>query len=901
MPPTDSTDGRPDPDELLARVQAAESRRQRGKLKIFLGPAAGVGKTYAMLDAARTRKAEGMDVVAGYVETHGRQETEALLSGLESLPPRVTDYRGVKLHEFDLDAALARHPTLILVDELAHANTPGSRHTKRWQDVQELLDAGINVYSTVNVQHLESLNDVVAQITGVVVRETIPDSVVESADEVELIDLAPDDLLQRLRDGKVYVPEQAERALRSFFRKGNLMALRELAMRQTAERVDTQMLDYMRDHDVPRTWPATERILVSIGPSPLSMRLVRAAHRMALGLHADWLAVYVETPEHLHLSQSARDGVACTLRAAEQLGAETATLSGRSAAEELLEFARSRNVSKIIVGKPARPRWREILLGSVVDELVRRSGDIDVYVITGDRDGAQPRPGRQPVGAVRWAGYGWAALVIGACTALALLMLPLFEVTNLVMVYLLGVVITAAWQGLGPSILASTLGVLAFDFFLVPPRFTFAVADTQYLLTFGVMLVVAILISTLTATVRQQAAAARERERRTAALYALSRDLASTSSNARLAQIATRHISDVLESQVTLLLPDASGRLAPVGVDQGVPALEANELAVAEWVHVHSRMAGMATQTLPSSGALYLPLVGSHGAVGVLGVRPAQALRVIPPQQLRLLEALANQTALALERAVLLEESEKAKVQIETERMRNALLSSVSHDLRTPLAAIAGASSSLLEDAEIRRVDAWRELAQTILDEAGLLNRLIQNVLDMTRLEAGAVQIHKEWHSLEEIVGATLARLDDRLTEHPVHTHLPPDLPLVPLDSVLIQQVLVNLVENAIVYTPAGGPIDISAWMGAASVTVEVADRGPGIPPGDEERVFEKFYRLRQGHSGAGVGLGLTICRGIVQVHGGKIWVESRAGGGAAFRFTLPVEGSSPQLSPEET
>ncbi len=908
---------RPNPDKLLSQIQIDEARQQRGKFKIFFGAAAGVGKTYAMLDATRQQKAKGKDVVIGMIETHGRPETQALTAGLEILPPKVIAYRGTALREFDLDAALARRPQLLLLDELAHTNAPGSRHSKRWQDIGELLAAGIEIYSTLNVQHLESMNDVVAQITGVAVRETVPDSILEQADDVELVDLPPDELIQRFKEGKVYAPEMAEEARRNFFRRGNLMALRELALRRTAERVDAQVQAYMRKWDIEETWPVRERILVSLGPHIAAGHLLRAGKRMATSLNAPWMAVYVETPEHGHLSQAERDRLAQMLRLAEQLGAETTTLTGSSASEELLEFARARNFTKIIVGKPARPRWREALFGSVVEELVRKSGGIDVYVITGNPAESRPSTAYRSNRLIPWSGYALAFGIVALCTVLDAAIIRSFSLTNLVMVYLLAVILIAARYGLGPSILASILSVLAFDFFFVPPYLTFAVSDSQYVVTFAVMLVVAIIISTLTVRIQRQADAARQRERRTAALYAMSRELANTPDPQKLVEIATKHIGEVMASRVAILLPDSSDRLIPAGAD--LP-LDPSERAVAEWAFTHNQAAGLGTDTLPGSKALYLPLTGSHGTVGVLGVQPAQASQITAPEQLHLLETFANQTALAIERAQLAEQSRQSQVQVETERMRNALLSSMSHDLKTPLAAITGAASSLMEDS----TGECRDLAQTIAEEADRLNRLIRNLLDMTRLEAGAVQVRKEWHPLEEVVGAALTRLDERLRSHPVTTHVPADLPLVPLDSVLIEQVLVNLLENAIKYTPAGSPIDISVSITVSQVLVQVADRGPGIPPGDEERVFDKFYQVSRArrergvfdartgtgvpdsnpgrgasNGGDGVGLGLTVCRGIVQAHGGRIWVENREGGGACFQFTLPLEGKPPVVEPE--
>ena len=898
-------DQRPDPDALLARVHAEEGQQARGTLKIFFGANAGVGKTYAMLEAAQARRADGVDVVVGWVDTHGRAETEALLQGLEVLPRRPLGYRGATLYEFDLDAALARQPAVLLVDELAHSNAPGSWHAKRWQDVEEVLAAGIDVYTTMNVQHVESLNDVVAQITGVIVRETVPDAMLERADEVELIDLPPDDLLQRLREGKVYVPGQAERALRHFFQKGNLIALRELALRRMADRVDDQMQVYRRAHAIAEIWPTTERLLVCVSPSPLAARLVRAARRMAARLRAEWLVVYVETPASVRLPEAARDRVVQTLRLAEQLGAETVTLSGQQVSEEILTYARTRNVSKIVVGKPKVLRWRDRLFGSVVDELVWRSNGIDVYVLSGEEDHARPPAEPVPEPPRAWSAYGWALAVVVLCTVLARLVFPVFAEANLIMIYLLGVVAVAKRFGRGPSLVASVLSVAAFDFFFVSPYLTFAVSDVEYLLTFAVMLLVALVIGTMTVRLRQQADAARQRERRTATLYAMSRDLASIRDTDGLLAAATRHISAVFESQVVLVLPDATGGLQGRqtgrqdrgGSDQEAWALDAKELGVAQWVYTHQQLAGRGTATLPSAEALYLPLRAARGTIGVLGMRPAPSRALIAPEQVHLLETFASQTALAIERATLAEETQQAQVQIETERLRNTLLSSVSHDLRTPLAAITGAASSLLEGEAVLDTATRRELLQMVYEEADRLNRLVSNLLQMTRLESGAVQLDKEWQSLEEVIGAALTSLDTRLHDHPLTTQLPADLPLVPVDSVLMAQVVMNLLDNALKYTPAGTPITVAAWADPGTVTVEIADRGPGIPPGDEQRIFEKFYRLQRASERHGVGLGLPICRAIVEAHGGGIWADNRPGGGAALRFTLPVQGTPPPMA----
>jgi two-component system, OmpR family, sensor histidine kinase KdpD len=888
---------RPDPEALLARVKEEEARVQRGKLKMFFGAAAGVGKTYAMLEAAREQRDDGVDVVVGYVETHHRAETEALLDGLEILPRRALEYRGTTLHELDLDAALARRPALILVDELAHTNAPGSRHAKRWQDVVELLDAGIDVATTVNVQHVESLNDVVAKITGVVMPETVPDSVFEQADELELIDLPPDDLLQRLREGKVYLPTQAHEAVENFFRKGNLIALRELALRRTAERVDAQMRVYRRQHAIEKVWPTAERVLVCIGPSPWSPRLVRAAKRMADQLGAEWIAAHVETPSQLRLPAEARNGVLQTLRLAEQLGGQTITLSGETMSEAILAYARDRNVNKIVVGKPSRTRWQRILRGSIADTLVQGSGDIDVHVISGGRDaGAPPAPVPRRALATDWRAYGLAVAVVAGATAVAWLFFPISDRSNLVMIYLLGIIGVAMRTGRGPSLLASILSVAAFDVFFVPPYLTFAVSDVRHLLTFLVMLAVGFVISGLTVRTRAQAEAALHREQRTAALYAMSRELASTRGVDALLTTAVRHVAEVFQSKVAVLVPGRDGGMAPW--TGGQFDVDVNDLGVGRWVFEHRQPAGVGTDTLPGASALYVPLLASTGPVGVLGLRPPDRHAMDAPERLHQLETFAAQTALALERARLTADAQAAEVRIETERLRNSLLSSVSHDLRTPLATVTGAVSTILEDEGHLDKRTRQDLLESVRDEAERLNRLVQNLLEMTRLESGALQLRREWHPPEEVIGAALSRLGKRLAGRRVTTRVPPDLPLVAIDDVLIEQVLVNLLDNSLKYSPAGAPIEIIATAGDRNVTVEIADHGPGLPPGKEEKVFEKFYRF-DAVAGRGAGLGLAIARGIVQAHGGRIWAQNLPGGGVAFLFTLPL-GDPPSAPPAD-
>jgi len=890
---------RPDPDELLARIQADEELAKRAKLKIFFGASAGVGKTYAMLVEAHERKRAGVDVVVGWVETHGRVETAALIDGLEIVPRGTLEYRGARLEEFDLDAALARKPALLLLDELAHTNAPGSRHQKRWQDVQELLGAGIDVYTTLNVQHIESLYDVVAEITGVRQRETLPDSIVDRADEIELVDLPPDDLLQRLREGKVYMPEQAGRAVEHFFRKGNLIALRELALRRVAARVDAQMEHYRRTQGIAKSWAVGGRLVVGVGDPSAAPKLIRAARRLAESLKAEWVAVHVERPGEPARGKE-RDQLLDVLDFASELGAETAILSGPRVVDELIAYARSRNASRIVVGKPTRPRWLETLLGSVVSTLVRRSQDVDVLVLSAEHEDAGLQAGtRPPESASRWQPYGQSALTVLVCTALSVIMNPWFERSNLIMVYLLGVMWVAVSLGRGPAVMASFLSVVAFDFFLVPPRFTFAVSDTQYLLTFGVMLLASILIGTLAARLQAQVQAARVGEHRADALAKLSGELVALQDRDRILAALLRHLEDVFESRGVVLLPDARGKLDVAAGDAALLGPGAHERGVAQWAFDAGQSAGRGTSTLPGSRCLHLPLRGSSRELGVIALEPRDIRSLMAPDSFRLLRAFGNHAALALERSALADQAEHARVQTETERLRSGLLSSVSHDLRTPLAVITGAASTLLEDEDRLDAVAQREMLRSIADEAGRLNRLVANLLAMTRLEAGALEVRRSWHSLEEVVGAALHRLEPMLGSRPVRVSLLPTLPLVAVDDVLLEQVVFNLVENAVKHAAATSPIEIEARLRDHEVELSIADRGPGLAPGSEERVFEKFYRGDASRRSGGVGLGLAICRGIVEAHGGRLRAANRPDGGAIFSFTLPLDTRAPVIEPE--
>ncbi|MBK7292271.1 MAG: sensor histidine kinase KdpD [Holophagaceae bacterium] len=888
---------RPDPDPLLRRVQEEEARARRAKLKVFFGAAPGVGKTYAMLSEAQERRTEGLDVVIGVVETHGRSETAALIEGLEVLPRRELAYAGQFLPEFDLDAALQRRPGLILMDELAHSNVLGSRHAKRWQDVLELLDAGIDVYTTLNVQHLESLKDVVAQITGVIVRENVPDTVLERADEVELVDLPPDDLLLRLKEGKVYLPDQARHAQDHFFRKGNLLALRELALRHTAESVDAQMRRYMASEGIRKTWAAGDRLLVCVGPGELSERLIRGTRRMAGALGAPWLALYVESRQHLRFTDEDRTRLEANLRLAEKLGGETAVIEGAGAlVEDILTFARDRNITKLVVGKPSRSRWVELVMGSTVDELIRDSGTIDVYVISGEpgREPATPLIRRTITSPLR--NYLLSALTVVLASTLASLIFRKTELADIVMVYLLGILIVATRFGRGPSLLASVLSVAALNFLFVPPYYTFAVTDFRHVGTFAVMLLMGVVIGNLTERIRAQARLARGREQRTHALYRLGQELARSSGSAALVASALQNVATQFQSQGVLLRPDEHGRLQAPAHPLAFP-LNDQELGVAQWVFDHAEPAGLGTLTLPGARATYLPLKGAAGAIGVLGLLPEGAPRWAEPDQRQLLEAFATQTALALERALLAEQGAVDKRRADEERLRNALLSSVSHDLRTPLGVITGAVSTALETPDLPE-PARRELLQSAQDEAQRLHRLVSNLLDITRLESGALDLHTEWMPLEEVVGAALNRRELASEAHRVRVALPEDLPLVAMDGVLMEQLLLNLLDNALKYSPPESPVDIKAWAAGKSLTLSIADQGPGIPAGEEERIFEKLARGQAASNRPGAGLGLAICKGIVTAHLGRIQAVNHPQGGAQFLVTLPL--GTPPVMPEE-
>ncbi|MBV8840948.1 MAG: sensor histidine kinase KdpD, partial [Alphaproteobacteria bacterium] len=893
---------RPSPEALLEAARREDS--PHGKLKIFVGAAPGVGKTYEMLQSAHARLKAGTDVAVGFVETHGRAETEALLRGLEVIPRKRMEYRDQFLEEMDIDAVIARKPQLALVDELAHTNAPGSRHPKRYLDVEELLSRGIDVYTAVNIQHIESLNDVVAQITHVRVRETVPDSIFDRADAIELIDLTPDDLIQRLKEGKVYVPKQAERALEHYFSPGNLTALRELALRRTAVRVDEQLLNHMQANAIAGPWAAGERILVCVSEDPRAAGLVRYTKRLADRVHAPWTAISIETRRSLQLTDEQRDRLADTLRLAEALGAEALTIPGvgRRIADDIINFAHANNVTQIIIGKSSRSRWFEIMQGSVVHELVRRAGNISVSVITGDdlSSGSGAKPSVQTAARSEPFNprpYLMALLITAVGLGAAALIKPYFGVENVDLVFLTAVVIVAVRYGLWPSLLASVAASLAYNFFFLPPIYTFTITDPTNIAAFFFFMLIAILVSNVAARVRTQADTAIGRIRTTEQLYAFSRKLAGTATLDDVLWATAYQTALMLKVRVVLLLPE-EGLLT---VKAGYPPedeLDKGDLAAANWAWSNDRSAGRGSDTLPGAKRLFLPMRTGRGLIGVIGIDDDRTGPLLTPDQRRLLDALVDQGALAIERVLLVEDMDQVKRTVESERLRSALLTSISHDLKTPLASVLGAASTMRDLASNLSDTEKRDLLATVIDESERLNRFIANLLDMTKLESGAIVPNAALHDIGEIVGSALRRAGKILARHKVSLELAADLPMLQLDAVLFEQVLFNLFDNAAKYSPPDTTISIRSFRARDSVLLQVADEGEGIPSTELESVFDKFYRVQKGdHVRPGTGLGLAISRGFVEAMHGRITAANRTDrSGAVLTIRLPVPSGARAL-----
>jgi two-component system sensor histidine kinase KdpD len=878
---------RPSPDSLLAALQSDAARGKRGRLKVFLGMCPGVGKTYAMLEAAQRELKAGRDLVVGYVETHGRAETHALLSGLSIITRKEINYRGIAVQEMDIDAILARRPQMVLVDELAHTNAPGSRHPKRWQDVQELLEAGMDVFTTCNVQHIESRADTVRQITGAEIRETVPDSVLDTA-EIELIDLPPAELIQRLEEGKVYVPERAAAAAGNFFRESNLTALRELALRLVADHVGEETQEFHRTQTDAGPWKTGHRLLVAVSASPFSEALIRWTRRMADGLRCPWLAVHVESSQELSEETLAR--LEKNLALARTLGAEVIATTDQDLARGLLRIAYQHNISQIVVGKPSAANWLEWLrAGRLLRRLTRESGNIDLHVVRAEKTefSQKPREWRLPT-QTAWKQYGIAIGTIAAVALLNVLIDPGFNAPRVPgLIFLLTVVLLALFLGRGPVLLAGAASALVWNYFFLPPRHTLTITSAEDGILFGLYFAVAIVLGQLVARIRAQELGERHREERATALYQLSRELSQAGTRDEVVWQLTAEVNRIFNAPSAVLLPDSRGLNAHP--DSLLPLTE-KELSVADWAFQHRQAAGKSTNNLPGADALHLPLATERAVLGVLSITlPGQTLTL---SQRDLLEAYARQAALVLDRIALRAASEQSKLVAESERLSNALLNSISHELRTPLAAITTATNSLVEskDEQLQRV-----MVGEIQEAAARLNRLVGNLLDVTRLESGHVQAKLEWHDLGDVIQTTVRSLERELSGRNVKVEIEEKLPLARLDFTLMQQALSNLLLNAVMHTPPGTTISVQARKEGDDLIVRVGDYGPGLPPELLPRVFEKFVRATNAPTG-GSGLGLAIVKGFVEANGGRITAENKLSGGALFTIRLPQTESPPRL-----
>lgn len=873
------------PDTLLTQITAEENRARRGRLRIFFGGCAGTGKTYAMLATGRERQKEGIDVVIGLIETHGRPDTAKMAEAFPVIEPLNIQHKDISIREFDLDAALARKPALILLDELAHTNAPRMRHPKRWQDVEELLNAGIDVYTSLNVQHLESLNDVVLSITGVRVAETVPDRVFDEADDITLVDIPTDELLKRLKEGKVYIQQGAkDRAALNFFKKNNLIALRELALRRTAERVDAQWGDYQTREGIREGGSVTEKILVCIGSDALSLKLVRSTRRMAGALKCGWAAIYIENARHHRLNEHGKKAVQRVMQAVERIGGKMIVLSGNDAVEEILAYARQHKYTRIVVGQTIRPRWRTFLTGTLSESLIRKSGALDIHVVTADStltpDSTFPRI--WPQSPLR--NYGYSVVITALVTLFCYLLEPWLDAPDFILLYILGTVGLASRYGRGPSMLYALLSVTALNFFFIEPRYTLRIYDSSYFITFAVMLVTSLVITQMSYRLRWQALFSRRRERETDALYALARELSSTRGKENIIATVSRNIQELFNANTTIWMPDTQEMLETLyDKPQGI-----NEENAARWCFENHQPAGLGTNTMPNAKGFYLPLISGTDTLGVLGITP-QSGAGLDTEQVQMLQTFATILAAALERAHNADRAEQARVEIEAERLRSILLSTVSHDLRTPLTSISGAASSLLSEGKSLPEKTRSELATSILDESNRLSRLVSNLLDITRLESGGIHLKKQPYYIDELIGSALLHTQKILENHFVRSKVAEKLPMVEVDGLLIEQLLINLLENAARYTPTGSIIAVEALPNYEMVEVRVEDNGQGIPSGDEEKIFEKFYTVSKTDKHRGTGLGLAICKGIVTAHGGTITANNRTEGGACFSFTLPI------------
>jgi two-component system, OmpR family, sensor histidine kinase KdpD len=883
MSPTDLS--RPDPDTLLHLLKKEEEKERRGKLKIFFGMCAGVGKTYDMLKDAQVALSKGVDVVIGYVETHKRPETVALISGLPIISRKTIEYRGTILEEMDLDAILSKKPQLVLVDELAHTNIPGSRHTKRYQDVLELLDNGIDVFTTLNVQHLESRAETVTQITGSVVYETVPDSVFEAADEVEVIDISPDELLKRLAEGKVYTPERSKRAIENFFRKGNLTALREMSLRLTAERVDQQLREYKQTKRISETWKSGTRIIVGIGADPQSLSVIRWARRVSYTMDASWIVVYVETSIKLNAEETVQ--LAKNIKLAQELGAEIITTSDEDIAGALLRVAREQNATQILVGKPAKRSF--LHQSNIIGNLLKKSEDIDIYIVGHEDEGEQPQRRIFNVPRIQSAlpQYFLTPIIVLGVALLCFPFTSFIGYRTASLIILFTVSLLPFRMGRGPVLVGAAVGALSWDYFFVPPLFTFSVGHMEDVLMLAMFFIVAVVTGTLSARVREREKVVRQREMRSSALFALTKDLSSAHSQDEVVQAAVSNIKKFFDADVTIFLGDADGDMNKQPHSASSMTTNEKEFSVAAWTYWNEKKAGKFTDTLPFAQATYYSMSGPRYPVGVIGVRTNQIEKLTIDQE-TLLENFIAQIASAVERELLNEVTKKSIVVAESEKLYKTLFNSISHELRTPIATIMGASENLLMERQ-QNASTIKELNSEIHIAAERLNRLVANLLDMTRLESGMIQPKLDWCDIRDIINATLKNLEREITHHPVTVVVQDDMPLIKLDFGLMEQVLTNLVYNATVHTPLDTSIEVHSISENGQCIITVSDSGPGIPKAELKKVFDKFYRA-EGTAAGGTGLGLPIAKGFIEAHKGTLSVRNRTTGGVEFKIELPIE-----------
>ncbi|WP_058533440.1 sensor histidine kinase [Legionella saoudiensis] len=872
---------RPNPDHLLQRITEEERQEHHGKLKIYLGASPGVGKTHEMLHDAYEKKQQGLDVVIGIAESHGREEIESFLHNFEIIPRKPVPYREKTYDEFDLDAALQRHPGLILVDELAHTNTPGLRHAKRWQDIKELLERGIDVYTTLNIQHIESLKDDVAQIIHAPIIETVPDSMIERADTIELVDLPPEDLLKRLQEGKIYIPQQAEFAREHFFRKGNLIALRELALRVTAERVGSDVLWYRHGEGVKEIWPIKDKILVCVGPNPETMKLIRAAKKLATHLQAEWVAVYIDIPQK---NSGARGQAIKNLRLAELLGAQTHVLSGFDIVKEILRFAHEQNITQIMIWKHIRTRIRDWFYRNLTDEIVRQSGDIDIYIITGHNSKSASPKTKAPLRKRPWKVYGLAVVVLPLITLFNFALEPYLDTVNLIMIYLLGVTFISLCGRRGPALFASLFSVIMCDYFFISPRYSFAISDIQFFITLIIMLVVSQTISYLTILLRHQEESSRFTQHQTTALYAFSRQLIRSRSIKKLLNFGVEYIAHTFDSDVMALMPKKN----QLAVQVSFPAsmrLDAKEQSIAQWVFDMGQPAGMGTDTLSLSKALYLPLASASGVIGVLRVQ-SKDQQLFTPEQRGLLDSYVNQMSLALEIDLLHEKNRKKELEMERDRARISLLTSIYHDLSFPLKSVTNVINGLKNNRK-----AKLSVIESNMDhEINKLNHLNNNLYQMICLETEGVNLKKALCSLEEIIEAALKISSELFEKRPIKLTIPEHMPLINVDAQYIQEVLMHLLDNAIKFSDPKSQIRLSAQITTINLIVSIENMGLEIDAAEQDELFKKFYRSKEALEEHGLGLGLSICEKIISAHQGTIWVENLPSKGAVFRFALPIK-----------